>query len=221
MRRLLLCYNSSLRHQRRQVVNLLGVMSVQTCLPACPDRNLGPTGHSLLERVTTFLTIRRPLLFAQCVQVAFDQILNVCNAVIDRFTPIHSHRMSSVSDQSRPAVQVLPSASIGSQPVFEFDLLQWGVGGYAAYGVLERGCPVTCNLLDQRQSCFLGFWYLGGMVTAKEAFAIPPTDIDLAPELLSFVDGRRLLYAEKQETAVRVVTLEEERVELAHPDDDV
>jgi hypothetical protein len=59
------------------------------------------------------------------------------------------------------------------------------------------------------------------MVTSQKPFAILPADIDLAPEVPSLVDGRRLLYAEEEEASVWMVTLEEERIQLSHAQDHV
>jgi hypothetical protein len=59
------------------------------------------------------------------------------------------------------------------------------------------------------------------MIAFEETLAIPPADIDLAPEVPPFVDGRRLLYAEEEETAIWMMSLEEERVQLSNPEDHV
>jgi hypothetical protein len=74
---------------------------------------------------------------------------------------------------------------------------------------------MACDLLNQRHSVFLTLWDLSRMVTAQEAFAILPADVDLAPVITPFVDGWRLLNAEKEETATGMMGLEEERIQLS------
>jgi len=191
-------------------------MSVYTCLPTCSDRNLGPIDHLLLEGVSSFLAIQVSFRVTQCAEVAFDQVVDVYDAVIDRFTTVHCHRMRSIPDQGCLAMQVVPSATIGWKPVFKLDLLQRCVGGYTPYDVLERGCPVARNLLNQLQSGFLILRDLSGIVTPQEALAILPTDIDLALKLLPLVDRWCFLYAEEEKAAVWMMTLEKERIQLSN-----
>lgn len=127
--------------------------------------------------------------------------------------------MCCISYESGPPIFVVPKCILGHK-VFQWNGLDICVGWNVHDTVTEGVRPPVDQLFHELYSFFIGRWWVHGLLPASEALPVRPAQEDLAFVGIGVISRVVCRGVEKgkphENIRLRIATLEEEGIELAH-----